>query len=426
MQTMNEAARKHVYHNQYNSKIGSSSMHILILPSWYPDHANEVGGVFFREQAVALAKSGLAIGVIAPKLRSLRRLPLVNFGSRSEYENDRGVHTYRWHGMAWFPRISYANSLLWLKAGRRLFDRYVAEHGMPDIIHAHSALNAGLLAASIGQQRGVPVVLTEHSSAFGRRLVSDRQKRQVSQAFHGSQRLIAVSPQLATLLREEYPATEERWLWVPNIVNSRFFDRPVSKGSSSSRSASFRLLNIAMMTPNKGQEDLLKAFAKAFKGIKDVELWLGGDGPLRKELETSTKLLGMDTQVKFLGILNRHQVQNALHQTDVFVLSSHYETFGVVIIEALAVGRPVIATRCGGPECIIGEGDGLVVTPQDVDELAEAMRTMRMNIGSYDAEALRARCRARFSEDAVVKQLTAIYRGLLAEGLPRSLSRKGP
>jgi glycosyltransferase involved in cell wall biosynthesis len=99
-----------------------------------------------------------------------------------------------------------------------------------------------------------------------------------------------------------------------------------------------------------------------------------------------------------------------------FVLSSIYETFGVVVVEALAAGRPVIATRCGGPECIIGEEDGLLVLPGDVNALADAMIKMRANIRKYKPDGLRARCRARFGENAVIKQLKSVYSGVLTNG----------
>jgi glycosyltransferase involved in cell wall biosynthesis len=389
-------------------------MHVLIIPSWYPTSDRIIAGIFFREQVHALAKNVQNVGVIAPQLLSLRKFAIRNLRSSIAYENDQGIPTYRWQGMAWFPKVPYANNALWLRAGRQLFEKYIADHGLPDIIHAHSAINGGVLAACLGHQYKVPVVLTEHSSAFARGILYGWQKKLVSRAFLGSQRLIAVSPQLGALLGEEYPETASLWEWVPNMVEERFFDEPAPRDAMNSMP--FRILNIALMTPIKGQRDLLKAFAMAFKGAEDAELCLGGNGPLRKELESDAERLGIRAQVKFLGMLTRYQVREALHNADMFVLASIYETFGVVVVEALAAGRPVIATRCGGPDCIIGEEDGVLVSPGDVNALADAMIEMRANIRKYNPDGLRARCRARFGENAVIKGLKTVYSGVLTNG----------
>ena len=96
------------------------------------------------------------------------------------------------------------------------------------------------------------------------------------------------------------------------------------------------------------------------------------------------------------------------------MLPSHIETFGVVLAEALACGLPVIATHSGGPQSIVTEADGLLVPPADVPALADALRTMREQSARYDSADIRARCRARFGEAAVVSQLAAIYADVLA------------
>lgn len=388
-------------------------MHVLIVPSWYPTAGEPVSGVFFREQAHALARRGVQVGVIAPKLRSLRQFQVERIFSRSISEDDDGIPTHRWEGLAWFSRMPYANTALWRNAGKALFERYLVEQGMPDIIHAHSALNGGILAADLARDYRLPMVLTEHSSAFARNLLSRWQKRLATYAFRASRRLISVSPQLGNLLGRQYPETERRWEWIPNIVDGRFFEEVIPRKPE--RSRPFRVLNVALMTDNKGQRELITAFADAFEAEGEAELWLGGDGVSRRELESRVERLALGKQVKFLGMLNRDGVRRALAQCDALVLSSHYETFGVVLVEALAAGRPVIATRCGGPECIVRKQDGMLVPPGDIAALARAMRAMRNDIDTYEPETLRTECRSRFGEEAVVNQLKDIYHKVLQD-----------
>jgi glycosyltransferase involved in cell wall biosynthesis len=169
------------------------------------------------------------------------------------------------------------------------------------------------------------------------------------------------------------------------------------------------------MTANKGQADLLQAFAARFQGDPTVQLRIGGDGPLRAELQTLALELGISEQVTFLGMLSREQVATEMQRADAFVLSSHYETFGVVLIEALACGTPIIATACGGPECIVRPSNGLLVPPGDVDALGAAMAQIRETSANYPPDALHSECMAQFGEQAVAAQLGQIYQSVLRE-----------
>jgi glycosyltransferase involved in cell wall biosynthesis len=127
---------------------------------------------------------------------------------------------------------------------------------------------------------------------------------------------------------------------------------------------------------------------------------------------------GVANKIRFLGLIEPEQVPALLAQVDVMVVSSHYETFGVVAAEALMAGVPVIATRCGGPECIVGHGDGLLVPPKQPAALREAMQQICENLSAYDTIAIAERARTRFSGDAIAHLLTAEYRNVLSHRLP--------
>ena len=107
-----------------------------------------------------------------------------------------------------------------------------------------------------------------------------------------------------------------------------------------------------------------------------------------------------------------------LARVQALVHPSRYETFGVAIVEALAMGRPVVATRCGGPDGIVTARDGLLVPVDDVEALARAMRELREHIDRYDAPAIRQACLERFGEGAVVARLRETYEAV-AGGAPR-------
>ena len=98
---------------------------------------------------------------------------------------------------------------------------------------------------------------------------------------------------------------------------------------------------------------------------------------------------------------------------DAFVLASRLETFGVVYIEAMAAGLPVIATACGGPEDFVSPDNGILVPKEDVPALADAMERMIRTRESYDSAAIARFARDRFSPAAVAGELEAVYRQIV-------------
>jgi glycosyltransferase involved in cell wall biosynthesis len=115
----------------------------------------------------------------------------------------------------------------------------------------------------------------------------------------------------------------------------------------------------------------------------------------------------------FLGHLSQKEVMEELLNSNVLCLTSRYETFGVIIIEALACGMPVIATDCGGPSELINEKNGLVVKCDDVTELAEAMLTMFSNYEEYSSEHIRLDCLGRYSGKKISQRLLHIYEAVV-------------
>ena len=382
-------------------------MHVLIIPSWYPSDPSDISGSFFREQALALRKHGCQVAVIYPQLRALRNWRAIVNGKRGiEVENDQSVVTYRSHGTNWFPRIRQGFQYLWVHHGLELFQKYIKAHGTPDIIHAHSMLYAGALASEIKSRYGVPFIITEHNSAFARDRVSQFDLVVARKVQMNAVGRYSVSPQFSELLSQIFSNGSLSWSVIPNIVSQEFIDRPLKK---SSYSKSFNFLNVALLNENKRQKNIILAFSAVFKENSNVSLTIGGDGPQMLALKNLALSLGVANRVSLPGTLSRQQVLEKMAATDAFVLSSFYETFGIVVIEALALGKPVIATRCGGPESIVRDQDGILVPVDDIDSLGKAMRQIYENSSEFDSNAIRAACLSRFGESAIASRLCSIY-----------------
>jgi len=395
-------------------------MHILIIPSWYYKRDNPVFGSFFREQAHALKRAGHRVGVIKPERSSVKILRdgISRWPHYIEIENDNGIPTYRHHGMAWMPSIPKRKALHWYCAGRSLYKKYCLDQGTPDIIHAHCSLYAGFLGMCLKQTFQTPLVVTEHSTAFALKQLKPFEMNFAQKVFLAADVRIAVSPSLGKLLSTLFGDAFQPWTYIPNVLDNRFSADRIRIPGSHGKKAEFRWLNIGYLLKKKGQADLLKAFAKSFKSDKAVTLRIAGDGPLETELKELAATLGIADQVMFLGRIDRPQVFEELSQSDAFVLSSHNETFGVVIIEAMALGKPVVATACGGPEHIIEEAHGVLVPPQNVNALALAMHTLKTEISRFNPAAIRTSCIRRFGEELVVPQIEKAYADLLKPSAP--------
>jgi len=381
-------------------------MHVVILPIWYPSDSNDISGVFFREQAVALAKRDLKIAVLVPP-RSLSKNPRRwrSFFQTPYYVQDEGVITYRPRFINW-SLLTARNRTLVINKGCRQFDEYCSVHGKPDIIHAHSALIAGEIAMAISQKHHIPFVVTEHFSGFARGVISSQDLLKAKKIFSSAEVLVTVSASLLHTLESSCSATFPSAQVIPNALSDDFL---LPLPSPAPTADSFTFLNVALLKPIKRQDFLLRAFLQAFERDESVELRIGGYGSEMKRLQKIAKSLGISDRVTFIGKLNRAQVVKEMDQCQAFVLSSELETFGIVVIEALSRGKPVISTRCGGPEEILNTGNGILVQKNEEKALADAMIRLKNNYLSYDRDRIRIDCLNRFSEDVVISQLISMY-----------------
>jgi glycosyltransferase involved in cell wall biosynthesis len=384
-------------------------MHVLIIPSWYPHHATDPHGSFFREQAIALHKAGMKVGVAAVELHSLRSFGRKRLTSGIIVETDEGVITYRKRGWSWFPNMNWGNLFLWSRHSSALFKEYVAAHGLPDVIHAHSLNMGGMMAGHLARATGRPFIITEHNAGYITRPeipAWDRQK--YSALFRSSFANLAVSNALAVVMNRVWP--EARCQVVANVVDDSFFSQPLKTGTSDV----VRFITVGHLTARKNIALLIRAFAKA-KIAQHSCLTIVGDGEDRSNLERLAAYCGASDRVAFVGRVERDKMAEIMVEHDAFALASNGETFGVVVAEALAVGLPVVSTRSGGPEDIVDASNGLLVAVGDEAGLARALEQMAADLGRYDKNLLRSSSKEKYGAAAIAGQLLAIYQRAVSQ-----------
>ncbi|WP_062307744.1 glycosyltransferase [Polynucleobacter sinensis] len=382
--------------------------HILFLPSFYIDPDRPVLGIFFREQALALQKVGCQVSVAYVEARRIgvfRLKHIIENHGQISVENEEGIPTMRLHGWNTLTQ-TFVGGLIWAVLTKILVNQYIKRYGRPDIIHAHNAYWAGYAGYLVWRMVKIPYVLTEHSSKFLLQDFRGQPKWFCRVAYQNASRVLAVSnAERGAIAR--YVA-EEKCDVVPNCVDTEFFTFPPVQAKSDN----FVFLAIAHFSSNKGFDVLLRAFAQKFKGDKRTYLRIGGDGSIRNQLVSLCCELQIQSQVQFLGALSKQEVRIAMWSANAFISSSFHETFGVVLIEAMATGLPVIATKSGGPNDIVTNKVGMLVEVGDVSALANSMQNLRYD-NHFDREIIRNEIISKYAPPVFAKKVVNVYKGIL-------------
>jgi len=382
-------------------------MHILIVPSeHFVTIDNPLAGIFQMHQARALSGAGFQVGVAGSGFKSPRRILSRYVYSAREIID--GVAVVRRYRPRIIPERLTPTPLLIRQTTRALrvtINHYISEFGIPDIIHAHNFLYGGIAATKIGATLGIPVVITEHSSLFLKHSAPIRARKFLRKASLDARSVIAVSRCLSNRILEVVGIPINISI-INNVVASEFINHERCQDTPESGSPVF--VSVGSLDRNKNHQFLLRAFASEFKSTS-ATLKIIGTGDLLSELVAYANDLGISDQVDFLGYLGSDDVIQVLDGATCFVLTSRLETFGVALIEALSRGLPLIATRCGGPEDIVNETNGILVDSDDDDALRLALSEMGRNFARFSTEEIRRSATKLYGEETLVRSLKQIY-----------------
>ncbi|MDD4309168.1 MAG: glycosyltransferase [Candidatus Cloacimonetes bacterium] len=383
-------------------------MKILFIPSWYPYSENPYAGKFFVEQAKALAKQGIAEITLLNwgqnEFQIQLRKPILSLKKYLRYKSSKAGYNAICQNLieislphlSWTSRLQNGNidSLI---NKLELKDK-------PDLIHAQVTFPAGYIAWKLSRKYNIPFVITEHSGPFPFKeyLLDGVLLDIVSKPLMAANHVLAVSTHLANEIHNETGVTAKV---IPNMVDTDFY----LPSEEHSKNECFRLFSLSALTASKGIWDLLEAVNMAKQAGIRFKLYWGGDGSLRKPLQRKIDSMQLQNWITLLGNLNPAQSLLQYQQCDCFVMPSRIESFSMVIIEALACGKPVIATNCGGPADILSPLNGILVSKANPKALSSAINTMAETYDKYSAEAIRKDCISRFSEPVVSKMIGDIY-----------------
>lgn len=397
-------------------------MSTTVFPRWRDDSTPP----FVLRLAEGLTRSGCAVTVLAPHAdgAALREqwggVEIIRFRYLWPtalqglcYEGGMLVQLRRHPHRRW--------QLPFLLSAQIRMTHRLAQSGSFDLIHAHSLLPAGFCALRAVSRHGLPVVVTSHGNdVFGMRPngLYGRLKRWVVRE--------------ADALTANSSATEEALLELgaPTGRVHRVPAMPSVFPADSQQVASIRerfggakiILFVGRLLEEKGVGDLIHAFAQLT--LADVQLVILGDGADRAKFEAQAHNLGLGSRVAFMGWIASADLAHYLAAADLFVGPSKpgpngwKEAQGLVFVEAMAAGTPIIATRCGGiPDMIIDGETGVLVEPGAPEPLIQAMMQLLQDDPKRTrlAACARASYEKHFAEPVVAQKTLAAYSGVMGE-----------
>lgn len=353
-----------------------TSAKVLFLPKWYPNQDDPQLGIFIRKHARAVAQSHqVAILYLQPD-STIARYQLIHQSKDGleefvlYYPSSRvGVQTMKKVLNFWqYVRYTYIG---W----KKVLDVF----GKPAITHIHVMNRPSLLAIYLQIRHQIPFYISEHWSGYITQQYAQQSwlKRQYTQwVFKKAVSTSVVSEQLKVAMTQQHLANVK--YVIPNVVEAipesvKCEELPVIIPASS-----FIIIGMVadLRDEIKNISGVLIAVKKVLKTRQDFQLHIVGGGPDEAILRQKAIDMELQDHVFFHGRQDNQVVLPFLQKIHFLILNSYYETFSVVAAEALAAGKPVISTKCGGPEVFLDEQAGRLIPVGEEEALVEAIQDM--------------------------------------------------
>jgi glycosyltransferase involved in cell wall biosynthesis len=377
-------------------------------------------GIWAQRQTQALARL-CPVTVIAPSpyyppMPGPENLTRFRRVARVREEGGARVHHPRF--LAGPGHSTYAlEGLTQYAAAVRAIERNALRGGF-DLVHAHFSYADGVAAALLARRYKVPFVVTEHSLLRPWLDEFPLIQRQVRWALARAAGIVGVSRAVARTI----DAVMLRGMAAPHIpvgVDGEQFPLKAAR----TWGAEERVLFVGWLRRVKGVDNLLRAMVHLRKRRPQVRLQIIGSGffahgeAAEDELHSLAASCGLQECVQFRPFQPPQEVARLMRESDVVVLPSRRESCGSVLIEALASGTPVVATRCGGPEDTVTAEVGMLAPVDDPERLADCMHDVLERRQQYDPARLRDYALRNFSWDVLAQRYLQIYERALGRPL---------
>ena len=362
-------------------------LNILFISSWFPNKNNPTLGNFVEKHVVA---AGLYCNV------AVLHAVFTSFSTKDNFQFDYKIINnypvliiYINNKFEKFPLISRAIRFIkYIKAYHKGYKFLVERHGKPDLIHANVLFPVGIIALLFKNVYKIPYVFSEHWTAYmpeDRNKLSGISKTISIMAAQQAQMLMPVSNDLMIAMKSS--GIDGNYQIVPNVIDTDLFciDTNIRK------SEKFRFIHISSLDDaQKNISGIINAVEQLSHFRNDFELLIIGDGEADKYIKMAEQLNILNKIVRFESEKPTEEIALLLQQSHCLLMFSNYESFSVVIAEAMACGLPVIASRAGGLANELNPKQGIIINVGNLTALSNSMNEMMNNYHHYNKTEIAA------------------------------------
>ena len=381
-------------------------MKVLWLCSWYPNPFSPFDGDFIQRHAKAVAAYiPVTVFYVAQSGES------VNVDKDSLIENvednlKEKIIFFRFTktGLKWIDKLIY--NILYFRTYKKIIKNYISNEGIPDIVHVHVPMKAGMIARWMQRKWKTPYIVSEQSSMYSRAATDSFFKKnswhrhKVKKIFRNADAVTNVSSAVGETLKVLFGLPAVRV--IHNTVNTDFFYY------RETASLKFRFIHVSGLNHQKNVEGILRTVSRLSEMRKDFEVVIVGDigSALLKIIDD----LELNSTVSCTGEISYQEVAIQMQNASAFVMFSRHENFPCVMVEALCCGLPAIGTAVGGMPEAINKNNGIIVLSENEDELQSAMNTMMNEYQKYNRGEIAFGAQQKYSYSAIGKQFFDLYR----------------
>lgn len=352
---------------------------VLVISHMYPSSANGVLGIFVHKQVQKLIKEGCKVKVICPvpyvpsflgiseKLRAYIEIPKTAMIDGVEVFYPRYIE---------FPRgyfLQYSGFFMYL--GIKKMIKEIHKTFKFDVIHAHTAIPVGFSAMLLSNKYKCPFVVTIHGQDFQYTInKNDKCRKNVYRVLEKANSVITVSTKLKNVIKED--KIREKIVVINNGINPEEY----TDIDSTKSEKDYVILSVSSLIKTKGIDLNIKAMSILAKKYPNIKYYIAGDGEEEKNLKKLVNDLSLSENVVFLGRLPHAEAIKFMAKCNIFSLPSWQEGFGIVYIEAMNNGVPVIGVKGQGIEDVIRDKEnGFLVEPHSVEDLVRTIEDILNN-----------------------------------------------
>jgi len=382
-------------------------MNVLFVSSWYPTAENPNFGIFIKEHAKAIHSTENEIIVLATLVQrsdSFFKLKITDSVDETGMRIVQIVISSRYKDLL-HHLVPLQNQIAYSVYKKRIFPTFSV-----DIVHSNVVFPAGMIGDYISRKICKPHIITEHWSKIAGILQKPFLSGLTKDAYRNAAKILPVSEFLKKNMMNLMPfLNEEKIQVIPNVVNLETFTYKQKTQNKQELNFCAIATWATKKVPDKKPELFIEALAEFQRtSDKKIVLTMIGGGDRVNEL----KQLCKDKSLKnnFLGYQNKEQIAAHLQKSDFFIHASNIETFGVVIVEALMTGTPVICSGVGALPELIDNSNG-VLCENSLESWIAGIKTAIDT--SYNFEHISAHTGNRYSLKTIGNQLNDIYKTVL-------------